>query len=130
MGRMGLMLLGCWLVLAARATVPLGWNPSPTEYATYVLYAHTNAITATNLNTALVRVNVGTNTMVTVYDLAGGHWYFAVTAALGVVESRPTEALPVEVPEEPEGGMRLIAIQHSINLTNWVDVGFFRLRIP
>jgi hypothetical protein len=109
--------------------VNLAWNASPTPAVTYVLYAHTNDLTATNLSSAIVRLNIGTNLTATVEALKAGQWCFVATAKLNGVESDPSNSLIVEVPEPPSN-MRTVVLQYSGTLTNFYDVGFFRLRLP
>lgn len=126
----------CWLLLspllAAAQNVTLAWDASVTPGITnYVLYASTNAISLTNttlLSTAQVRLHVSTNLTATVENLKAGQWTFAVTAMGGGIESAPT-TLAVEVPKEP-ARMRTVVVQYSGTLTNFYDVGFFRLRLP
>lgn len=65
------------------SNVDLMWDASPTPGITnYVLYASTNALSATNLPTATVRLNVGTNLTAKVENIKAGQWSFAVTAML------------------------------------------------
>lgn len=67
--------------------VTLEWDASPTSDITnYVLYASQTALTATNLPTATVCLNAGTNTTATVTNLTG-HWYFVATAQKDGLES-------------------------------------------
>lgn len=120
-------LLVCMLAIAGRAAdVSLAWNPSDTPGASYVLYAHTNALSISN---SLVRLFVGTNTTGRVEDLRPGRWQFGVTATKDGLESAMSEVLNVEIPKTP-GLMRTVVVQWSTNLTNWQDVGYFKLRIP
>lgn len=112
------------------ADVRLGWNPSPTPGVTnYTLYASTNALSATNLQSATVKVNVGTNITVTLTDIAPGLWWLTVTAGKDGIISDPSNILLVDVPSAPIN-LRTVLVQASINLTNWVDVGFFKLKLP
>lgn len=117
-----LLLAGC---IARAADVPLAWNPVDTPGAGYVLYAHTNALSLSN---HLVRVFVGTNVTGRVEDLRPGRWQFGVTATKDGLESGMSEILNVEIPKTPDS-MRVV-VQWSPNLTNWQDVGYFKLRIP
>lgn len=125
------------IALAAAAASPalasevnLAWDPSETPGITnYVLYAHTNALVMTNLSTASVRVPVGTNLTATCVWLKPGRYWFTVTAMRDGVESDPSNVVTVEAPEPPEN-MRTLVIQYSGTISNWTDVGFFKLRIP
>lgn len=121
------------LVLAFEALgseVRLAWDASPTPGVTnYVLYAGTNALNATNLTSAVVQLNVGTNLTGTIEGLVPEEWSFTVTAMRDGIESDPSNVLIVEVPQPP-ARMRTVAVQYSGTLTNFYDVGFFRLRLP
>lgn len=120
-----------FLAFVAKADVPLAWDASLTPGVTnYVLYASTNVLTSTNLASAPVRVNVGTNLTARVSDLLPGQWYFAVTVEKGGVQSDPSNVLPVEVPASP-GTLRTVALQYSATLTNgFQDLLFLKLRVP
>lgn len=106
------------------ADVRLTWNPSPspgiTNYAVYCKLASP----ATNFV-----VNVGTNLTCTLADLKPGIWTFYATAGKDGIESPPSNLLTVEMAQPPEG-MRTLVVQYSATLTNWQDVGFFKLRVP
>ena len=126
--------LTCSILFAALAVhaaeLKLAWDESPTTGVTnYVLYASTNALNASNLQTAAVRLNVGTNLTATVEDIQPGQWSFAATAQKMGVESAPSNILLVDVPTPP-ARMRTVVVQYSGTLTNFYDVGFFRLRLP
>jgi hypothetical protein len=125
-----LLLLGLALAVSAGASrFGLGWNASPTPGVSYMLYAHTNLLTATNLTEAVRRIDVGTNLTVIVEDIAPGRWWFTVTAVSAVgLESAPVPSLLLDVPAM-EGQMRLLIIQHGATITNFTDIGVFRLRI-
>lgn len=126
-------LLFCFLLIALTASaqnIRLGWDASPSAAVTnYVLYAATNALTTTNLASALVKQPVGTNLTATIEDLKPGRWWFAATCQAEGVESGPSNVLLVDVPQPP-AAMRTIVVQYSGTLTNFYDVGFFRLRLP
>ena len=62
-------------------------------------------------------------------DLQPGRWQFAVSAMKDGIESDLGQPLLVESPARP-GGLRTVAIQFSMVLTNWNDIGFFKLSIP
>lgn len=110
--------------------VKLAWDASPTPGVTnYVLYASTNSLTATNLPTATVRLNVGTNLTASVENIQPGQWSFAATGMKDGLESDPSNILIVDVPKPPDR-MRTVVVQYSGTLTNFYDVGFFRLRLP
>lgn len=130
--------IGCVLVVMAasvcrgQAIVPLEWDASiSTNVTGYKLYASTNVLTATNLSSALVKLNTGTNRSVQVLITNVANWRFVATAytAQGI-ESGPSNELIVGVPAPPPN-MRTLVVQASGTLvgTNWLDVGYFRLRI-
>lgn len=117
-------------IAAIGADVRLAWDKSDTASVTnYVFYAHTNSLTATNLASAAVRLNAGTNLTARVERLAAGRWWFVVTAVGEGMESDPSNTVTVEVPEPPKN-MRTVILQFSGTLSNFYDVGFFRLRLP
>lgn len=117
-------------ISTSAATVRLAWDASATAGITnYVLYAHTNALDNTNLTNAVVRVDTGTNTTATIEALNPGRWWFAATAMKDGIESDASNVLGVEVPAAPTG-TRTVVIQYSTNLTNFSNVGYFRLKIP
>lgn len=122
-----LPLLATLAFSAFAADVRLGWDPSPTDgIENYRLYASTNGIPSTNY---IAKIDVGTNLTVRVEDLLPGPRYsFAVTAFKGGVESDWSNILQLEVPQKPDG-LRVV-VQQSFSLTNWHDVGFFKLIIP
>jgi len=121
----------CLLAVAAQAqSIRLAWDASTSPGVTnYVLYAHTNTLAATNLSAAVVKQSVGTNLTATIEDIKPGHWWFVATAVGSGVESGPSNSVNVEVPKPP-AAMRTIVVQYSGTLTNFYDVGFFRLRLP
>lgn len=114
---------------ATAAEVRLAWDASPSTNVTYQLYAHTNSFSTTSRSNAVVRLNVGTNLTATVSDLMPATWYFAATANLPGIESDLSNVLVVEVPKPPDR-MRTVVLQFSGSLTNFSDVGFFKLRLP
>lgn len=114
----------------AAQELPLAWDASASPGVTnYILYAGTNSITATNLSSYTMRISVGTNLTARVESLAPGQWFFAATAQAGGIESAPSNILAVEVPPAPQR-MRTMVVQYSGTLTNFYDVGFFRLKLP
>ncbi len=108
----------------AAQSVKLAWDASPSPGVTnYVIYAATNALAT------LTNISVGTNLTATVENLSPGTWRFYATAQAGGVESAPSNLLLVDVPRPP-ANLRTIVVQYSYTLTNWADLGFFRLRVP
>lgn len=119
-----LTLLAVATIGADGADIRLAWDASATTGITnYVLYA------ATTTQTNIARLNVGTNLTARVESLQPGTWLFSATAMKGGVESDPSNILIVEVPQPPRN-MRTVVVQYSGTLSNWYDVGFFRLRLP
>ncbi|MHB9009759.1 MAG: hypothetical protein ACYDC1_22825 [Limisphaerales bacterium] len=115
---------------AMSAELTLAWDPSTTPGITnHVLYASRTGLSSTNLTQAIVRVSVGTNLTASVHSLGPGPWAFAVTAMKNGVESDPSNILQVEVPTPP-ARMRTVVLQYSGTISNWTDVGFFKLRLP
>ena len=125
------ILFGIFAALTSMASdAKLAWDASLTTGVTnYVLYASTNILSATNLTSATVRLNVGTNLTATVEGIQTGQWSFAATAMKDGIESDPSNILIVDVPQPP-ARMRTVVVQYSGTLTNFYDVGFFRLRLP
>jgi len=119
-----------WLCATAMGqSVNLAWDASTSPGVTnYVIYATTNALTDTNASSALVKVPVGTNLTAKVFDLSPGMWWFGAKAVAGGAESKLSNVVAVEVPKPP-AQMRTIAVQYSYTLTNFYDLGFFKLRI-
>lgn len=125
----GLMGLLAMAVPVMASDIKLAWDASQTPGITnYVLYASTNTLTSTNLQSALVRLSVGTNLTASITDIKAGQWTFAATAIKDGIESSPVLLL-AEVPKAPDR-MRTVVVQYSGTLTNFYDVGFFRLRLP
>jgi hypothetical protein len=125
------ILFGIFAAITSMASdAKLAWDASPTTgVSNYVLYASTNILSATNMTSATVRLNVGTNLTATVERIQAGQWFFAATAMKDGLESEPSNILIVDVPTPP-ARMRTVVVQYSGTLTNFYDVGFFRLRLP
>jgi len=123
-----LLLLFALAQTALASEIRLAWNASPTTGVTnYTLFAGTNSPISTTNSAA--RINVGTNLTATVQDLVPGQWLFAVTCQANGVESDFSNIVIVQVPVAP-ANMRVVVVQYSGTLTNFYDVGFFRLRLP
>jgi hypothetical protein len=121
--------VGLCVHLASGTEIKLAWDaPVETNYSVtnYVLYAQTNLVSKTNYS---VRQSVGTNQTATVQDIAPGRWWFAATAVAGGAESDLSNVVLAEVPVPPPN-MRTVVVQYGGTLTNFYDVGFFRLRLP
>ena len=103
----------------------LAWDASPsTNVVGYALYSGTNS------GNYLTRTEVGTNLTASVEGLVEGRWYFVVTAfTTNNIESLPSNEVNAEVPKPP-ANMRTVIVQYGATLTNFYDVGFFRLRLP
>lgn len=127
-----------WLCIAAPPTVQLQWDASPDKLPTnltYVLYAHTNSISATNIGGTVMRSVAGTNLSASIEIPNKGRWYFVVTCFLGTEDHRygPESLQSNEVIWEivdPPVNLRTVVLQHSATLTNFQDVGYLRLRLP
>ena len=122
--------VGLCVHLARGSDIKLAWDapPASTNYTVtnYVLYAQTNLVSRTNY---CVRQTVGTNLTATVQELVPGRWWFAATAVAGGLESDLSAMVIAEVPLPPPN-MRTVYVQYGGTLTNFYDVGFFRLRLP
>ena len=115
---------------AMASDIRLAWDASVTVGITnYVLYAHTNVLSQSNYKAAIVRLNVGTNLTALIESIQPGRWSFAATAMMDGIESDLSNVVNVEVPLSPRN-MRTVVVQYSGTLTNFYDVGFFRLRLP
>lgn len=126
-----LLLIGLLALNSFAGDIKFSWDPSPTTNVTgYTLYAHTNYITELNKTNCLVKVNVGTNLTATLEDFTlNGIWYFGATATKEGLESKLSNIISLEVPQPPTN-MRTVVLQYSGTLTNFYDVGFFKLRLP
>lgn len=121
--RLALIILLCSLSAFA-GTVRLAWSPSPDAVAGYRIYAGTNSpLTVSN---AVGVLNAGTNLTATVTATNAGRWYFIATAYTHDSESQPTPEIAVVFPSPPEN-FATLAIEASVNTTNWMQV--YRLRI-
>lgn len=113
--------------VASAADIKFAWDASPSPGITnYQLYASTNGIPSTNY---VAQLNAGTNLTCSVQDLKQGKWYFAVLAMKDGISSDFSNIVIVEVPYA-SGSFRTVVLQFSGTLTNFYDVGFFKLRIP
>ena len=112
-------------------TVKLAWDASGTNQPiTYVLYASTTSLSDATISTATTNVPTGTNITVTISDILAGHWWFGVAARdTNGLQSVLSNVLQVEVPKPPLN-MRTVVLQYSGMLSNFYDVGFFKLRLP
>lgn len=111
------------------ADFDLKWDPSTTSGITnYVLYASTNSLVYSSRTNAF-RLNAGISVTARISDIVPDQWNFAVTAVKDGIESGFSNVLIVEVPDPPKN-MRVVALQFSGTLSNFYDVGFFKLRLP
>lgn len=126
----------CLFTFAAHAgTVRVAWSPSPdaaSEPITYAIYAHTNVLSETNLNSAVLRIDAGVSLSAMLSFTNAARWHLVVTAVdANYVESAPSNMLTLEVPAPP-AGLRTVVVEHTIDLstsTGWQDVGYFRLKL-
>jgi len=126
-----LLSLAALTLNVSAAEFQISWNSSPTPGVTnYVLYFSTNVLNnVTRTNSSTIRLNAGTNLTGFVSGIIPDQWQFGVTAMKDGIESDLSNLLLVEVPEPPKN-LRIIALQFSGTLSNFYDVGFFKLRIP
>lgn len=123
------LLLGCLLAAATCSAqqVKLSWDASAsaaTNVIHYIVHAGTNA------GDYFIHLPVGTNLNASVSDIAPLTWYFAATAVkTNGTQSPYSNELIEEVPQPP-ANMRTVVLQYSGTLTNFYDVGFFKLRLP
>ena len=124
-----LVCLGAWV--CPGQTVKLAWDASETNQPiTYVLYESMNVLSDATIATATTNVLTGTNLTVTVSGLLAGNWWFAVAARdTNGIQSLLSNVLQIEVPKPPLN-MRTVVLQYSGTLSNFYDVGFFKLRLP
>ena len=116
--------------------VSLAWDKSPDDYRTndvfYRIYAGTNAALATNTLASLTNAYAGTNLSLTLTNLAAGKWFFVGTAFQGGVESLPSNLVTYTIrttpPTAPQN-LGTIFFDTTIDLTNWTERGFFRVRL-
>lgn len=122
-----IILLVVAIATGAGATfIPFAWDASTTPGVTYQVYGHTNELAQTNYRTAAVRFSAGTSTAFYVEGIAATSWFFCCTAVKDGAESDISNILPVDVPQ-PTGNFRTLVVQYGGTLTNWMDVGFFRV---
>jgi hypothetical protein len=120
---------GAWI--CPGQTVKFAWDPptNSTQPLTYWFYESMNVLSDATIATATTNVSVGTNLTVTVSGLVG-HWWFAVADRdTNGLQSLLSNVLQIEVPKPPLN-MRTVVLQYSGTLSNFYDVGFFKLRLP
>jgi hypothetical protein len=126
MKKLMLVLLLLLASLPARADLTLAWDSiTNIPNITYKLYASTNSFT--NSTEAIVTANVGTNTTVTLYGLTN-IWYFRAAAFNTNVASDLSSTLIVQIPPIPLN-FRTVVIMGGPTVTNFQDLGFFKIRI-
>ncbi len=133
--RLGVPLLFAMMLLLAvlpvQATdISLAWDKSDTVGVTnYILFGHTNVLTANNLASATIKANAGTNLTATVVDAVPGLWWFAAVAQKNGLTSGPSNVVQAESIAPPKNA-RTVFIEYGITITNTSPVGYFRLVIP
>jgi hypothetical protein len=113
-------------------TVKFAWDPptNSTQPLTYWLYASTNALSDATILSATTNLPANTNLTATISDLLATHWWFAAASRdTNGIQSVLSNVLQVEVPKPPLN-MRTVVLQYSGTLSNFYDVGFFKLRLP
>lgn len=114
------------LILSAASTlavdVHLAWDASVSPGVTNYALSVRNGQSATVLN-------VGTNLTATAESLTPGQWEFKVACASDGVWSDWSTPLIVEIAGPPTR-LRTVVLQYSGTLSNFYDVGFFKLRLP
>jgi len=116
--------------------IKLAWdaNPPNENVTNYVVYAFTNSpgtVTLGFTNVALVaKLDVGTNTTATVSDLQPGEWMFSASAMThNRLESDLAPLITAKLPHKPKV-FKFVIVEYSDVLTNFYDVGVFKLRTP
>src|SRR5687768_6424842 len=117
-------------LMAGEVKLAWDWEPLPdsdnTNSPNFILTGIRPFSTITNT----VSINAGTNKTATIIDLIPGIWTFNAKAVMtNGVSSGPSSSVAVEVPPAPTN-MRTIALQYSATVSNFVDVGFFKVRFP
>lgn len=117
------------LVALAMSAAPqpqfaLAWDASPSpEVTSYTLHGQNVVAGVTNT----VSVASITNLTVGVYDISSGNWTFWVTARAGLIESIPSNLLPVLVPNSPSG-LKTVVLQYSATISGpWSSNIFLKL---
>jgi len=109
----------------------LAWDASPSPgVAGYRLYGHTNTLAPTNLSSAVLKLDTGTNRVATVAGAAPATWHFWATAvSTNGIESGPSNELVAQVPA-PSPNLRTLVVQWNATVsgTNWVNAGFIRVK--
>lgn len=96
-----LLVLACSTQYLA-SEVKLTWDaPLTTGITNYVIYAHTNVLSNTNLGIAVIRLNVGTNLTATIPSIQSGFWSFGATSMKDGLESDLSNVINVEIPKPP-----------------------------
>jgi hypothetical protein len=121
--------LGEWV--CPGQTIKFAWDPATnSQPLTYWLYASANPLSDSTISTATTNIPVGTNLTATISQISVGSWWFAVAARdTNGIQSLLSNVLQVQVPNPPLN-MRTVVLQYSGTLSNFYDVGFFKLRLP
>jgi len=120
-------------ILTNLASVTLAWDKSTSDFdtngITYRVYATNTAFASYSTNAF-----AGTNTAVTLTNLAAGTWKFHAVSIQANLESAPSNVIfytvPTNAPAAP-GKFALVYLQYEnvLTVTNWSDFGLFRARI-
>ena len=112
-------------------------NPTNLVVTNYVLYVHTNNLFVVDRSESVYKINAGTNLTALAKNLLPAlTWYAAVSAQATyepwsnnatVLESELSNIILIAVPNPPTNNR--VVIEYSMNLTNFTDMGYFRLRI-
>jgi len=123
-------LLASLLLLALPAVAgvaPVKWDASTaSDVVKYRIYVGTNnLVSPTN---CIGWLDVGTNTTAKV-EAESGTWFLTATAWTVTAESKQSNVHIVSIPDAPTN-FATLAVERSINLTNWMEVYRVKITTP